>query len=191
MDCNGFKMNGELFNLIDSTVKRTASETVAELKRNNLLSKGRQTPFQKTETLLFNYNNFKAAVSDKERQIEELKNYGLRKKSSSVTSFTGGDGLIEVKSEMEKLEEKIELLESSIQTTKNFIKIIDDAVLMLSDDPYFDLIRLRYFDGKTREEIAEYYDCDSSTISRNKNRLINKLQIRLFSDEVIMQIFSE
>lgn len=184
------KMNGELFDLIDTTVKRTVSDTVAELKRNNLLSKGKQTPFQKTETLLFNYNNFKAAVADKERQVEELIEYGLRKKSNSITSFTGGDGLIDVKSEMEKLEEKIELLESSIQTTKNFIKIIDDVISMLSDDPYFDLIRLRYFEGRSRDEIADYFECDSSTVSRNKNRLINYIQIRLFSDEVIIQIFS-
>lgn len=49
---------------------------------------------------------------------------------------------------------------------------------------------MKYFEGKTREEIAEHFDVDVSTISRNKNRLINLLQIRLFSDEVIYQIFS-
>ena len=74
--------------------------------------------------------------------------------------------------------------------SKNFIKIIDNAIDMLKDDPYFDIIRMKYFEGKTREEMAEYYDVDVSTISRNKNRLVNLLQIRLFSDEVIYQIFS-
>ena len=86
-------------------------------------------------------------------------------------------------------EEKIEMIEFSISTTRNFIRIIDDAVAMLKDDYYYDLIRLRYFEGRTREEIAEHFDCDVTTVNRNKNRLINLLQIRLFSDEVIQQIF--
>jgi RNA polymerase sigma factor (sigma-70 family) len=98
-------------------------------------------------------------------------------------------GYVEVKSESEKAEEKIERIELSIKTTKNFIKIIDDAIDTLKDDPYYELIDMRYFKGRTREEIAEYFDCDVSTVNRNKNRLINLLQIRLFSDEVIQQIF--
>ncbi len=38
---------------IDEAVKKTASE----FKRQGLLKDNRQTPFQKTETLLYNYNN--------------------------------------------------------------------------------------------------------------------------------------
>ena len=184
-----FPMNGDLLNLIDHTVKRCVSEVVLELKRQNLIAEGKQTPFQKTETLLFNRNNFVAAVKDKEHQIEELKEYGLKKKSNSVTSYMGSSGFIEVKSEQEKIEDRIEAIEMSMQVTKNFINIIDDAIASLIDDPYYDLISMRYFEGCSREEIAEYFDCDVSTVNRNKNRLINLLQIRLFSDEVIQRIF--
>lgn len=185
-----FKMNGELLNLIDHTVKRTVLENISELKRQNLIVEGRQSPFQKTETLLFNYNNFKAAIKEKERQIEELRQFGLCKRSTSITSFSGNTGLVEVKSDAEKVEEKIEMIEFSISTTRNFIRIIDDAIVALQDDPYYDLIRLRYFEGCTREDIAEHFDCDVKTVTRNKNRLINLLQIRLFSDQVIQQIFA-
>ena len=183
-------INGELLNIIDYTVKRAVSEAALELKRQNLIIEGKQSPFQKTETLLFNYNNFKAAIRDKEEQIKELRQFGIRKKSSSITSFSGNTGMIEVKSDAEKVEEKIEMIEFSINTTRSFIRIIEDAIDVLKDDPYYDLIRLRYFEGCTREEIAEHFDCDVSTVNRNKNRLINLLQIRLFSDEVIQQIFA-
>ena len=183
------QLNGEVLNLIDHTVKRTTAETVAELKRQNLIVEGRQTPFQKTETLLFNYNQFKAAIKDKEEQIREIKEIGVAKKSAAFSTYSGDVGYIEVKSELEKVEEKIERIEFSIKTTRNFIRIIDDAISMLKDDPYYDLIDMRYFKGCTREEIAEHFDCDVSTVNRNKNRLINLLQIRLFSDEVIQQIF--
>lgn len=184
------QLNGEVLNLIDYTVKKAVSEATAELKRQNLITEGKQSPFQKTETLLFNYNNFVAAIKDKENQISEIKGMGISKKSASITSFSGNTGYIEVKSDAEKAEEKIEMIEFSIQTTRNFIKIIDDAIECLRQDPYYDLIRLRYFEGCTREEIAEHFDCDVKTVTRNKNRLINLLQIRLFSDEVIQHIFA-
>lgn len=183
-------MNGELLTLIDCTVKKAVEEAVLELKRNNLVVEGKQTPFQKTETLLFNYNNFKAVIKDKEEQIAELKQFGMRKRSTSITSFSGNTGLVEVKSDAEKIDEKIEMIEFSITTTRSFIKIIDDAVECLKDDPYYDLIRMRYFEGCSQDEIADHFDCDVRTVRRNKNRLINLLQIRLFSDEVIKQIFT-
>ena len=183
-------MNGELLNLIDYTVKRTVSETALELKRQNLIVEGKQSPFQKTETLLFNYNNFKAVIKDKEEQIEELRQHGLRRKSTSISSFSGNTGHIEVKTDAEQVEEKIEMIEFSIATTKSFIKVIDEAIETLHGDQYFDLISMRYFEGCSREEIAEHFNCDVKTVTRNKNRLINLLQIRLFSDEVIQRIFS-
>lgn len=185
-----FPMNGELLNLINYTVQKAVDNSILELKRQNLIIEGKQSPFQKTETLLFNVNNFKAVIKDKEEEIAELRQFGLRKKSASITSFSGNTGLIEVKSDAEKVEDKIEMIEFSISTTRNFIKIIDDAVSSLKGDPYYDLIPMRYFEGCSQEEIAEHFDCDVRTIRRNKNRLINLLQIRLFSDEVIRQIFA-
>ena len=174
---------------IELTAQTTAREVVSELKRQGLMKDNRQTPFQKTEILLYNYNSFQNAIKDKEEKIEEIKAEGLRKKSNSITSFSS-NGSFENKSELEKVEEKVDVLTQSIQTTRNFIKVIDAALDVLKDDSYFEVITMKYFEGKTREEIAEYFEVDVSTISRNKNRLINQLQIRLFSDEVIYQIFS-
>lgn len=185
-----FPMNGELLNLIDCTVKKAVDQAVGELKRQSMIVEGKQTPFQKTETLLYNYGNFKDVIREKEDQIAELRQFGMRKKSASISSFTGGSGFVEAKSDAEKVEEKIEAIELSIHTTRSFIKILEDAVSSLKDDPYYNLIAMRYFEGRTQEEIAEHFECDVRTVRRNKNRLINLLQIRLFSDEVIQCIFA-
>lgn len=175
--------------VIETTAQITAKEVVSQLRKQGLLKNNRQSPFQKTETLLYNYNNFKNAINDKLEQIDEIKQEGIRKKSNSITSFSGSASY-EIKSDIDKADEKIESIEQTIQTTKNFIKIIDAAIEVLKDDPYYDLIQMKYFEGKSREDIADYYEVDVSTISRNKNRLVNLLQIRLFSDEVIYEIFS-
>lgn len=42
----------------------------------------------------------------------------------------------------------------------------------LLDDEYIDIIFLYYRDNKTLDFIAEYFDRDITTISRNKKRLI-------------------
>lgn len=170
---------------IDETVKKAA----IEFKRQGLLKDYRHSPFQKTEILLYNYNNFKAAIADKYEQIEEIKQEGIRKKSSSITSYVSSSSY-DIKSDKEKADEKIRTLEESIQVTKSFIKVIDSLIDTLRSDPYFDLIPMRYFEGMNREEIAAHFNVDVSTISRNKNRLINQLQIRLFTDEVIYQILN-
>jgi RNA polymerase sigma factor (sigma-70 family) len=174
---------------IDDAVHLTAKEVVSELKRQGLLKDNKQTPFQKTEVLLYNYTNFKAAIVDKLEQIKDIQSVGLQTKSKSVTTFSGSINY-DTKSDDEKVEEKIEAIEHSIQTTRNYIKVIEAALERMKDDPYFEIIPMKYFDGKTREQIAEHFNVDVSTISRNKNRIINLLQIRLFSDEVITQIFS-
>lgn len=73
--------------------------------------------------------------------------------------------------------------------TRKLIKIIDAALDEIRDDIYFDIIPLLYFQKKTREYVAEYYNTSEKTVTRNKNRLINKLKTRFFSDDVIFELF--
>lgn len=176
-------------NVIEETAQVTATRVIFELRRQGFLKDSRQTPFQKTETLLYNYKNFQAAIADKQKQIETIRQEGIPKKSASITSFSG-NATYEVKTDADKADDKIEAIEQSVQTTVSFIKVIDDALAALKDDPYFDIIRLKYFEGKSHEDIADYFSVNIRTISRNRNRLVNLLCIRLFSDEFIRQIFS-
>jgi len=175
--------------IITQTASETASSVVSELKRQGLMRDNKQTPFQKTEQLLYNYNNFRAAIEDKHEQVKNIKDYGLPQKSKSITSFTSG-GSYEIQSDSEKAEDKVLAIESLIIVTRKFIAIIDSALQKISDDPYYKIIDLKYFNERSREEIAEIMNVDVSTITRNKNRLINVLKITLFSDEVIYEIFS-
>lgn len=175
--------------LIEQTAEVTAKRVVLELKKQGLLKDNTQTPFQKTETLLYNYNNFQEVIKDKEKQIEELQNNYSGMKSKSITSFST-DPRCNFTSEAEEKADEIAKLENNIRVTKNFIKTINAALDLIREDPYFDIIRMKYFDGATREEMADHFGVDVKTITRNKNKLINKLQIKLFSDEYITRIFA-
>lgn len=73
--------------------------------------------------------------------------------------------------------------------TVKLVHKVDDAMRTIEGDPYFDVIRLFYFEDQTRESIALDYGCTETTISRNKTRLLNRLKTILFSDEVIFELF--
>lgn len=174
---------------VKQIIKDTVSEAILELKKQGFIKNNKQTAFQKTEQLLYNYMNFKQVIADKQRAIELIRQEGIQQRSKSIVNFTGSHQL-DMRNDFEKAEEQIKALENSIRITKRYIEIIDAAIKKLEGDNYYDLIRLRYFEGKTREEIAEYFNVDVATVSRNKNRLINILKIHLFSDEVICELFS-
>jgi RNA polymerase sigma factor (sigma-70 family) len=73
--------------------------------------------------------------------------------------------------------------------TKKLCDKIETAMNTIKDDYYYDVILLYYFEGKTREEVAERYNTSETTISRNKKRLIDALSAVLFSDDLIYDLF--
>lgn len=83
--------------------------------------------------------------------------------------------------------EKLKTVEA--ETTKKLIGILERELDELRDDYYYEIIPMIYFEGATREQVAEYFDVNYRTITRNKNRLINKLKFVLFSDDVIKELF--
>ena len=174
--------------LIKETAKFTAEELLERLKTGKFLRDNKKSAFQKTEQLLYNYQSFKAVIADKEEQIRTIIDSGRPKRSKDITNFSIG-GSAEYLSELEKDEDKIEQIRNSIAITKHYIAIVDRELEKLSSDSYYDLIRLLYFEGITQDEAAEFFDCSQRTIWRNKQRIINKLRVMLFSDDVIKELF--
>lgn len=75
-------------------------------------------------------------------------------------------------------------------TTERLVANLEAALRTIEDDPYFDVIRRFYFEGETRESIALDLNTTVTTISRNKTRLLKALAPRIFSEEVIAELFS-
>lgn len=73
--------------------------------------------------------------------------------------------------------------------TKKLCDKIETAMNTIKGDYYYDVISLYYFDGMTREEVAERFNTSETTISRNKKRLVDALSAVLFSDDLIYDLF--
>lgn len=176
----------------EKLITSIVSKTVDELLKQNMLKKSDKNTYQKTEQLLYNYKNFKSVIKDKQDMIEQIKRYGMPKRSISVIPMPENLGYKPSVREQDKIDEAIDELKNSITVTSNFIKIIDSALNSIKDDPYYKIIEMCYFESKKYSAIAKEWDYPISevTICKNKNRLVKKLSIYLFSDDVIKEIYS-
>lgn len=173
---------------------------VNALKENGLVGKAdvpapkkaEKTAYQKTEQLLFNYLGFKRIVADKQQEIADLRRYGVPQKSA----MSGGERVQSSRTNVgivlpeDAVEDAVRTVEASVQGTVQAIALIDKCMATLKTDPYYDVLPMRYFEGRTLEDIGVYFGCDHTTVSRNKNRLVKELSMCLFPDEVVKEFMS-
>lgn len=113
--------------------------------------------------------------------VSELKRAGLVK-SARMGSFKKTEQVLYNYAEWIKDE-------NAPEQTKKFCELVSASLDKLKDDPYYEIIELKYFEGQTHEKIAEYFDVDVSLISKRRTKLVNRLRPILFSDDFIRELF--
>lgn len=149
-----------------------------------------KTAFQKTEALLFNYMGFKRVVQEKEREIEEIRAYGVPRSCAVHEFVKGGTVQKGIVLEEESVEAAVATVQRSVQGTVQAIALIDKCMAALKNDPYYKVLEMRYFEGRTLEDIGVTLNCTSMTISRNRTRLVKELSLRLFPDQAISEMMN-
>ena len=119
--------------------------------------------------------------------VAELKRNGLIRENK-LNSFQKTEKALDIYHKLKHISETYKF--DDMQVTVDFIRMIDDALESISDDPYFEIIPMKYFDGKTHEQIAEYFDVQPAAISKQRKRLINKLRPLIFPNEYISELKS-
>lgn len=188
----------ELAELIASVVK----ETITQLGLVNASGKAsatgpsegkckEKTAYQKTEQLLYNYRAFQKIVQERMEEIEDIKKYGVPKKSGAIVEYGGSTGTVRgIVLPEESVETAVQRITDSVQDTVQAISLIDKCMAQLKSDPYYCILEMRYFDGRTQEDIAFQLNCSQVTISKNKGRLVRELAMRLFPNQVVGELMS-
>jgi DNA-directed RNA polymerase specialized sigma subunit len=178
----------QLQEMIESAVENGVKRLIQALKSEGLItkpSKSEQSAYQKTETLLYNYPSFKRIVDERMQEIEELRKFGVPSKSGSIMEYSAHGGTPQgIVLEEESVEAAVRNVQASVQGTVQVIALIDKCMAALKNDPYYRILEMRYFEGRTQEDIAITLKCAQQTISKNKNRLVRELSIRLFPNQV-------
>ena len=177
--------------LIATTVATAVIETLEKgkyISHKEDTHKNNKSAYQKTEQLLYNYNGFKRIIKEREAEIEEVLKYGVPQ-NNSVKEFVSKGGIpCGIRLEEETVEAYVANVQRSVQDTVQAIVLIDKCMEGLKTDPYYEILPMRYFEGRTQEDIADYYGVSQVSISKNKNRLVKELSIRLFPDQAINEM---
>ena len=177
--------------------KLVATSVVETLESRGLISpqsanpKTEKTAYKKTELLLYNYNSFKKTIEERMLEIETLKECGVPQKSASIVEYTPGTKSTRgLKTVEESVECAIRSVQASVHDTVQAISLIDRCMESLKGDPYYCILEMRYFEGRTQEDIADYLGVSQVSVSKNKNRLIKELSIKLFPNQAITEMLS-
>ena len=148
--------------------------------------KSDKTAYQKTEQLLYNYRGFCRIVEERMQEIEDIRKYGVPQRCGASGERVQNGNLPQgIVLPEESVESAVRTVQDSVQDTVRVIALIDKCMAALAKDPYYKILEMFYFERRTQEDIALEYNCDQTTVSRNKNRLVKEMAMRIFPNDVI------
>lgn len=173
--------------MINKTAEETAKGIVEELRNKNMIKK-ELSYYKRVELLLYNYENLKDAVKQKDEDIEDIEVNGLPQSSKSIVIYSTSGGGITAEERYIQLKNKY-ILEK--KETERDLRRIDKALSKIKKDKYYKIIELKYLKRKTEDNInitddyiAELMGKDRTTIIRNRKRLMNMLVTVLFPESI-------
>lgn len=135
--------------------------------------------FRKMEEILINYPKYQKRIKI---EIENLQNPQLKKSCG-----LGGQGVInyDFKSEMEQIEELKQRISNNISRYEEIIFRIDECLSMVKDHKDYNFIKMKYFDKKTYEEIADALNISLKSTYGMRNRILEALEIHFKTQRLI------
>ena len=153
-------------------------------------AKVEKTAYQRTEQLLYTYNNFKKILEDRKQEIEEIRKYGVPGRAAGFEYNPHSNIPHGIVLEEERVEAAVHNVQESVRGIVDAIVLIDKCMATLRNDPYYMVLPMRYFEGRNLEDIGLELGKDTATISRNRVRLVKELSMRLFPDQYIDELMN-
>ncbi len=168
----GRKKTESLEEIITKTVLATRMSCAKEVK----------DVFKATEKRLYAYPVLLVKKKEDEETLDEIQKYGIKEKSKSITRF--------VKSGTRLSQEEIKTgiiidLQATIANDTHEIYKIEKALEQIKGDEYEEIIKLKYFEQKTDEEIAEKMNCSPRTVRTHKYALVGRISVYLYGAEAL------
>lgn len=139
--------------------------------------------YKQTESKLYAYPTLVKNIKRYELDIADLKREKITEKSKDITSYSECGG-IRLTPE-EKQAAKILAVQMKKSRDEAEVKEIQIALGEISEDVYYRIIELRYFNNLADEDIAEALNCEKTTVWRNRARLVKKLSVIFFGADAI------
>ncbi len=175
------RRNGKMARIPAEVVEYIKKSIDKAVKENAAIFKEKRNYYRDTEKLLYSYPDLKIKVAQDE---EDIKNgiFAYREKSSDVIRC----GKPTDPAVMENRETQYTLgRAASLDRTKAEIMRLERALETITDDKYYEIIPLKYWDNLQPCDIARQMYCDESTYYRNKGRLVKKIACIIFGADAV------
>ncbi|MFZ7973192.1 RNA polymerase sigma factor [Fusobacterium watanabei] len=128
--------------------------------------------FRKMEDILYSYNKY---INKIKKDLEYFNNPVLLK-SYNVEKISGS-GFMEVKSDMERIEELKVRISNDISRHEEILFRIDSALDMVKDHKDYSIIDMKYLNNMSYEDISEKLGVSLKTVYGKRNRILGALEI--------------
>jgi DNA-directed RNA polymerase specialized sigma24 family protein len=146
---------------------------------------GRRSPgnfYKETEKRLYAYPTLIRKISDDKGKRREIQTHGAPRRDTSVVRFSRTGVRL---SPDEIADALVQDMTAMIAVDEHEVSTIAGALQTIEDDPYYAAVAGRFLEKKTDDEIAEAIPCDSSTVRRNRGRLIRQLSVWLYGAQAL------
>ncbi|WP_339004282.1 DUF1492 domain-containing protein [Fusobacterium polymorphum] len=124
------------------------------------------------EDILYSYNKY---VNKIKKDLEYFNNPVLLK-SYNIEKISGS-GFLEVKSDMERIEELKVRISNDISRHEEILFRIDSALDMVKDHKDYSIVDMKYLNNMSYEDISEKLGVSLKTVYGMRNRILGALEI--------------
>lgn len=137
-----------------------------------MITKEQKIIFRKMEDILYSYNKY---INKIKKDLEYFNNPVLLK-SYNVEKISGS-GFMEVKSDMERIEELKVRISNDISRHEEILFRIDSALDMIKDHKDYSIVDMKYLNNMSYEDISEKLGVSLKTVYGMRNRILGALEI--------------
>ena len=142
-----------------------------------------------TERRLWAYSDIKVKIARDMQDIEDLKREKYLKHSGDIVRITDIGTLRVTLEEVHQI--RIAKAQAEVDECRREVERLESLVGSISDEPYANIIPLKFFQRLSEQAIALRLNCDISTVYRHKTKLLGKLAIRLYGVRALDSIGDE
>jgi len=133
--------------------------------------------FSATEKRLYAYPIIKLKIASDREHIVEIQQNGAPGRSKIVIGLQKSGTRLTPEQIADVL---IQDIKAQVAENEHEIETMDKALMTIAGDPYEDIIRLKYFEGKSGEEIAVILSCDPRSVVRHRSHLVGRIAVFLY-----------
>lgn len=164
-----------MINLTKKELIKIINEEFARLEHDRKM-KENMLNFKDIEEVISLLPKLKLMLKNNKLQLEEAK-LGIKQNCKKGDPLEKVQTSINLESTLEKQETYIEKLKNRIAKQEILIDRIENALSIIKNDEYYQIIELKYWNRYSNDKISAILNISIPTLKRHKNRMVKEVNI--------------